>query len=162
MGDDVMTLAFFIGYELIGPVFVRFPALIVGNINPCVRVALLEVSDSGVHLAIIGITARPWKVSISGGRVKNSRITLGSNGTGSYRPHSEEYVSTVEDGGQTVSRGSSSPHPHRLLVKSVEKLVRKTRVRERRVGRIVIYIDPLQFVELCTGVRVASNGDNLL
>jgi hypothetical protein len=160
-----MTLAFFIGYELIGPVFVRFPALIVGDINPCVRVALLEVSDSGVHSAcdeIISITARPWKVSISGGRVKNSRITLGSNGTGSYRPHSEEYVSTVEDGGQTVSRGSSYPHPHRLLVKSVEKLVRKTRVRERRVGRIVIYIDPLQFVELCTGVRVPSNGDNLL
>jgi hypothetical protein len=159
-----MTLAFFIGYELIDPVFVRFPALIVGNINPCVTVVGLEVCDSRVHSAcdeIIGITARPWKVGISGGRVKNSRVTLRSNGAGSYRPHSEEYVSTVEDGRQTVSRGSSYPHPHRLLVKSVEKLVRRTRVRERRVGRIVIYIDPLQFVKLCTGVRAPSNGDNL-
>jgi hypothetical protein len=158
-----MTLAFFIGYELIDPVLVRFPALIVGNINPCVRVAGLEVCDSRIHSAcdeIIGITAGPWKISISGGRVKNSRVTLRSNSAGSYRPHSEEYVSTVKDGGQTVSRGSSYPHPHRLLVKSVEKLVRRTRGRERRV--VVIYIDPLQFVELCTGVRVPSNGDNLL
>ena len=67
-----MALAFFIGYELIDPVFVRLPALIVGNINPCATVVALEVCDSGVHSAcgeIIVITARPWKVGISGGRV---------------------------------------------------------------------------------------------